>query len=387
MSHLRTTKKPHSLSSFFVTTLALMPTLAFADPPGPVFNDPIPPVFCIRITDIERVNVNDGSLDNDFTVQFELLNWSNISASGFTVAASSGTTSLVGTNPTIYGAGIDRDGRGGPLGGDDIDAKGAGLTSGDGTFDPVAIHSGRGRGDIAGNLNDWSATSFNATSARWGEGIFGAAAGTALLNRDLVAAGAPGGMTPTQLIPGLGLDALGDSAIDGGPTPYTLFGAGQPVPDGTGNVLDGLTLTITDWDVGERLTLNWFLYDADGNPIGSVGSGLPGIFGFGSLNLVRIPVGSALPGGVLQSSNGPNTGFTQASNIFYDGVFRVPNPAEFAAEMGVGLTANFINPEDNFANVQTNASVVPLPASAMLFGSGLIALFSTKRNNKTNKIS
>lgn len=351
-------------SSFAALALAVVstaPGTALADPPfqPPPGDDPVPTVFCIRITDIERVSLGVTPGD-EFAVEFELLNWANKPASGFRMASSIGTTKVNGVRPTIVGAGIDADGRGGPLGGRDIDATGVGLTTGAGTFDPLAIHSGRGRGDVAGLLNDWSAVSVSATSA-----VYDINGGTPLDNRDLVAAAAPGGILPASLVPGLGNDGLGDSAIDGGP--------GTPLPLGIRNVLDGFTLTVTDWDVGEQLTLNWFLEDSLGQPIGTATQG--NVFGFGSLNLARIEVDGDLPGGVFVG----NSGFNNNSDTFFGNVNQVPNPAEFAAELGVGITADFLNPADNVFDAETNTQPIPGPPTFLLFSFGLLMLAGAKR--------
>ena len=100
----------------------------------------IPRVFCFRITDIERV---PGDVEGDaFNFEFEVLNWTATPASGLFIATTIGTTAVDASIPIMALAGIDPDGRGGPIGGADI----AGDIGVGGTFDPTAIHSGRGRG-------------------------------------------------------------------------------------------------------------------------------------------------------------------------------------------------------------------------------------------------
>ena len=347
-----------------MTVAVVMSSTVLADPVNiPPQPDPIPKVFCIRITDVERVAIVDGTPDNDFAFEFEILNWTGTAASGFNVASTVGSTSVIGTNPTIFGVGVDQDGRGGPLGGADIDATGAGLTIGAGIFDPVPIQSGRGEGATP-LLNDWTPAAFNATSARWGENVFGQPAGTPMPPQDLIAAGAVGGQIPNDLIPSQtppftpgDVDFIGDSAVDGGPATTVMD---DPVPDGTANVLDGLTVTVQDWDVGERLSLNWFLVNAAGAAIGT--SGFGNQFGFGTLNLVRMPVGGILPGPVFQG----NAGFNQGPDTFFDTVFQVPDPAEFAVEMSAGTTADFTNPSDNIFNAETNLNLIPEPATLTL---------------------
>ena len=120
-----------------------------ADPPPAPES---PRVFCFRITDIERCP-NDIS-GAAFIIEFEVLNWTDKPACGLTINANIGmffwwpffTPPWFNGVPMITKAGIDPDGRGGPLGGFDI---------GPGVFDNPAIHSGRGRGDLPGHLNTW----------------------------------------------------------------------------------------------------------------------------------------------------------------------------------------------------------------------------------------
>ncbi len=364
MALFRTSRINTSLAALALATVFTAPGIALADPffQPPPTDDPVPTVFCMRITDIERVSLG-LTPGNEFAIEFELLNWSDKPATGFRMASSIGTTEVNGVRPTIVGAGIDRDGRGGPLGGSDIDATGAGLTSGQGTFDAAAIHSGRGRGDIGGLLNDWNATSVSDTSA-----VYSGAVGTALDNRDLVGASSPGGVLPANLVPGPGNDGLGDSSVDGG--------LGLLIPGGIRNVLDGFTVTVSDWNVGEQLTLNWFLEDSTGQPIGTATDG--NVFGFGSLNLARIEVDGDLPSGVFVG----NSGFNNNLDTFFGGVNAVPNPAAFAAELGVGITADFLNPDDNVHDAETNTKPIPGPPSLWLVSSGLLILFGAKRRRR-----
>lgn len=340
----------------------LSASTAHADPPATV---DAPEVFCFRITDIERISGLDGSDGNDFVFEFEVLNWTDTPVAGVEIIANIGTSGrglgpAIGASPTIAGIGIDRDGRGGPVGGTDIDASGLGLTSGSGTFDPIAIQSGRGRGDIAGHLNDWDAASFSAREALWDVG-----SGTVIPNVDLIAAG----VDAIDLVPGNPpvLDALGDTAVDGGPTPYTAGrGAGQPSPDGSGNVLDGFTLTMTDWDVGEFFSFNWSLLNGAGDPIGTAGSPTGNPYGFGVVSLARLD-----PGGVMPTPLFPfSTGFANAGSLsFFDTVWAVPNPTEFALEFAAGVSAP-----------------VPLPpAGALLVGAVLILTRPLRRRTKHSK--
>lgn len=361
------------LASMVVSCVS--PVCADPAPDNPPGNDPLPMVFCFRVTDIERVALFDGTPDNDFVFQFETLNWTGTAAGGVNLAGTIGTTTVLGTAPSIVGIGIDRDGRGGPLGGSDIDAWGLGTTTGSGTFDATAIQSGRGRGDIGSATNDWSNAAFSTTTANWAIG-----AGTATPFQDLLFVASPGdGVLPSALVPSQtppfsfgDLDTLGDSAVDGGPGTSAVEENGVTViADSFGNVLDGFTMTIQDWDIGEILSLNWFLLNSSGAPIGVMGEG--NAFGFGLVNFARIPVGGALPGPVFPGAG--NTGFVQSGSVFYDTVFEVPNPAEFGVEFGAGITMPFINPSDN----TFDAPVVPEPVTFAILALGGLGVLRRRR--------
>ena len=324
-------------------------------PPGPP-PLPFPQVFCFRITDIERV---PGDVEADaFIFEFEALNWTATAAGGLSLAATIGTTNVDGFNPTIVGNGIDPDGRGGPVGGSDI---------GPGVFDALPIQSGRGRGDTGGLLNDWTAVGTTATTASWS-----GAAGTAIPSQDLLGV-ANGGGDARSLVPGAITTLDSSTAIDGGipnisgtysPDDAPPF-AGPPAVDGSGNVLDGFTMTIDDFDVGETISMNWFLLDGAQQPIGVAGQG--NAFGFGLINLQRAALGANAGPALFGSPAGNNTGMGQTPTLFYDSVFDVPNPANFVGEFGAGLTAPFSNPDDNQFDAPSNADlIVPVPAAVWM---------------------
>jgi len=327
-----------------------------ADPPA---QPQAPPVFCFRITDIERL---PGDLTcKTWCIEFEVLNWSDTEACGMVLAPNVGTLAVgpgfaaagSGGPPAIYLADVDPDGRGGdPFTPGQI---------GPGVFDTPAIHNGRGRGDISGALNDWTATGnyFGLKgTAEW-------RCGTPLPFRDLIAplnAGNPA--ASWALVPGFGLDAsadftgAGDTAIDGGPPvappfpfgPYTPDPAGLPFPsammqldvDPRGNTLDGFVIYVCDWDKGETLSFNWFLTDATGAPIGTAGFG--NAYGFGSMNLYLGDAGDPGPGPLF----GGNTGFGSSPFDFYDSVNVIKDSdgqvCVFQSEFGAGITAPFLNP-------------------------------------------
>ncbi|MEM9295130.1 MAG: PEP-CTERM sorting domain-containing protein [Planctomycetota bacterium] len=385
-------------TAILIGLIALPAASAHADPP--VIPD-LPEVFCFRITDIERVNTGDATPDNDFVFSFEALNWTNQNANGVTIRRASELTQVqAGTIPTLIGAGIDRDGRGGAAGiGSDIDAVGGangnpGLVTGAGAFDPVSHQSGRGRGpDTLGVelLNDWEPTFISDTRADYfnrdstGDGFLD---GTALPFQDLIGAFQGGAVDPARLVPSQSppystgdLDTLGDSAIDGGPGTTAVQENGSTnVFEGFGNVLDGFTFTVSDFDIGETLSLNWFLLDEFGNPIGTSASGND--YGFGTVTLANIGADGDMPEGAFDG----NTGLTQSTNIFFDSVFLIQNPTEFAAEFGAGITAPFQNPLDqtlgsgeNAVQAVPNTIPVPEPASAALMAGGSLLIFRRRQ--------
>jgi hypothetical protein len=245
--------------------LSLLAMPAMADPPvdGGPRNDPIPQVFCFRITDVEQVI----GFDDRFNFEFEVLNWTATPAAGLALMRTVGATTTEGVAPFIAAASVDPDGRGGPPGGADI---------GSGVADAPEMQSGRGNHAFD---NDWTVAGSSATAVSW-------SGGTAIPNRDLIGASAPGGILPSDLVPIAGglTDDTGDTAVDGGAgTSSAAFGAEVL---GSGNVLDGFVLTIDDFDVGERVAFNWFLLD-DTLPIGTAAGG--NAFGFGTIGLMRGP--------------------------------------------------------------------------------------------------
>ena len=347
------------LGCVIMTMVVARPAIGDPPPPTAPMDDPLPRVFCFRIMDMERVDLGDGT-PNDFAIDFEILNWSNLEATGLALYLNEASSMTEGTVPNLAGMGIDRDGRGGLPGGADIDATGPGMVVGAGTFDATAVHSGRGRGDLPGAMNDWDPVAFSIAGPGPAEGLGTFArwdlsgGGTPVPNRDMLALLPPGGGLPVSVVPGTGVDATGDSAVDGGPAPYTppSPGAGPP-PPGEGNVLDGFTLTVQDWDIGEVLSMNWFI-DNFGSFIGTATSG--NSFGFGTLSMVRStpdgPLGSGALFGIGPDAGRNSTGFVQQD--FYSDVFIVPPTTEagpelayFGAELGAAITGPFLNPGDN----------------------------------------
>ena len=198
------------------------------------------------------------------------------------------------------------------------------------------------------------------------------------------------------LVPGTGTDALGDSAIDGGPGPYTpedpppadpdnLINDGPVSAPGDGNSLDGFTLRIDGLDEGDTVVFNWQLLAASGFageettdctdltqavecfvPIGSsiFGGGTLNNFGFGTFALERLGDGGAAgPSGPLFAGG---AGFNQNPESFFGDVYDLKNPTGFALEFGGGQRAPDQNPDDNLFNIASNtvlAGTIPEPGT------------------------
>lgn len=323
-------------------------------------------LFSLRVTDIERV---PGDLEGDaFRIELEVLNWSTYYAAALTMAANVGTSAVEGSAPRIAGASIDPDGRGGSAGGADI---------GPGVFDAVPIHSGYGRGDQPGRINDWTVERTTSTFVQWDmypTGVVGGGPTGDGLRLDEQSVFYAFGGSPINYVPGFGVDALGDTAIDGGPGPYSPASpGGGPPTSPQQNIRDGFVLDVDDWDEGEVFSVNWFF----ANVMNSSGGALVDFyyrgeygddpFSLGVMSLVRIAPSIGAPTGNLP---GPvfvdGVGFDQSTFSFYDTVYEIPNPAEFAAEFGGAITAPFLNPADNVFNVSITTALIPEPSGAIL---------------------
>lgn len=338
----KTTRDFFSVSAVGLLIL-LSNRIGLADPPPqpPVPQITLPGVFCFRITDIEEIKADP--LGSSFNLEFEVLNWTGTAADGLSIISNAGSTITSGFFPEIVSVGIDANGRGGPFQ--------VGSEIGGPSSESPPIHSGRG---APGFLNDWSAGLATPTTASWdGTG------GTAIPARDLLGAATQTQAAVNALIPSTGLDARGDLAIDGGPGPYSAvvlppggapFG-GVPAP-GSANVLDGFVLTVTDFDEGEVLSLNWDLTNG-GQSIGVTGMG--NTMGNGVFNLTRLPLGGPPAAPAIFVGNtgmvGQPTEFVQVPQPSNE----VLDPSLFLSEFGGGLRAPTLNSNDTDFGGEVNA--------------------------------
>ena len=362
---------PHSFSfhrrilvllTFAVVTTAFLPvSLVHADPPvtprppAPVIPPFIPPpVFCFRLTDIADV-VGDPE-GNAFIFEFEVLNWTNQPAFGLDLAQALAFTPITfGGQPTIIGNGIDPDGRTIGPGSD-----GANLSPADGTFMPAKF----------GAANGWTPGATSPTTANY------FTLGAGIPNRDLL--GVPPGPGPARTAAALALvpsDGVAPNFVDGFGRPnignFEAIDNGGPGVDGLpDNVLDGFLLEVDDFDLGETLSLNWFLNDALGVPIGT--SSMGNAYGFGNFNLYRSTLGfgpaDRLPALWRRQPDSPfgdgqnrGSGLPPGPTAAQFTSTSVPFGNIFAMEPGAALTAPFEDPADQCPTCDVNGDPLPQP--------------------------
>lgn len=348
------------LTATAATIVALVPAKkADADPiprpPNPAVK--LPPVFCFRFTDIKAVA--DDPEGDKFQFEFEVLNWTNTPAGGVAIALNEGTgaSGVVNKAPFLAGGKIDNNGR--PLGkGDD-----------------------RGPTGNLNIFNDWNVAKSSASAIEW-------EAGTAIPNSNLL--GAKSTQQACALVPGCQVKVTQTWNWCSSrwwwwrncwTNDFDPLVPDMETVDNGNNVLDGFVITVDDFDEKEVVSLNWFLLDDSGNPIGVSGKG--NAYGFGTVNLYRQPLDESVDPGALFAGN---AGLGESPTLFYNNVNRVTEAPEvatpsafglasfsaaltaepeenlvalFKAEFGPGTTATFSNPADNRFNAPTNATLKP----------------------------
>ena len=371
----------------------VIPVPIFADP---IPNDPLnpntvlPKVFCIRITDIRADNADPEN--NKFTFEFEVLNWSDSFASDVHFSLAGPDTSGV----IFMGAGIDEDGRPlipWPVGGPFVPAE---DTNGDGILDPGEDINGDGRltnDPLPGSFtsNNWvvEGSSLSDTNIVW-EAAFSEGEFESLSIIPLAYAGMSGGeISPLNILGSTGTQAsVNDLLLDNIPSIDSIDAAGNVFPmeaiDDGFNALDGFTFTVDNFDDGDTFQINWFLSEF-GDPIGTSGNGNQ--YGFGIINLARSD-GGGFPGPVFTA----NTGFGQSQLEFYDSIYNTESAIVvvgfemptiiplayaggigqpgFSVEFGAGITAKFLESDDNVFDAEINAMVNQV-------GGGIIPIEST----------
>lgn len=351
---------------------------------SPAFADPVPipiEVFCFRFTDIKQSEADPEG--NRFEFEFESLNWTNMPAQGVYMALNEGTGlgGVEGEAPFLDGVGIDENGR--PLPGVDID----GNPINESMRPP-------GNQDIP---NNWEVKSlpdeedkFTKSAVRWSTGTNG----NPIDNVDLIGITNALGNNPS---PQDIVDEVNKqfSSFEPDFNPRFLEPDVNPqedreTVDNGPNVLDGFVFALDDFDVGEIVSLNWFLEDDSEEPIGTPNGGNG--FGFGTINIIRINPGDPIPETSVLTSN---TGFNQSETIVFDDIFQVKDEegnivAEFAFEFGAAITSPFLDPSNNIFNVQPNVRVTPEPltilgsATAVGFGTLFKKKVSQRKRKKSN---
>ena len=329
-------------STGFAALLFLSPFtqgLVRADPPP---EPSLPKVFCFRLTDI--VDVKSDPKGNTFDFEFEVLNWTDKPVFGVSMALN--TSSQVS------------------FGGGGTDPFGRMLTPPRAEQPPPGNIPMRSLYPADGNT--WATTVKTSTALEW------RASGT----------------TP-------GAPAIANFALNGGVIPSWLntdqFVGEHPlerIDDGF-NVMDGFTFRISDFKPGQKLSFDWFLLDSAGNPFSLAGSS-SNPMGFGVLNLARVD-GVAPPGVIFAG----NTGFKDSLVEFAprdsdvplgELVNVVPDPAIFGAEFAGGITAEFMNPDDQKRLGDPLTNAIPVPETGHMAGGlfGLVLLTARQWHLRRN---
>jgi hypothetical protein len=311
-------------SRALVLMLALCASGLIADPPPPSLFI-LPEVFCFRITDIRRVA--DDPEGDRFTFEFEILNWTNQDAHDLYLSLNEGTGILgvVEQLPFFAGAAIDPNGR--PLGPGDDDAN---FPPADGTSVDAKV----------GQINDWISELQTTTAIRYRE--LTGLEDMGLPPHDLLGAGDT--VSACFLVPGCVIDGLGNPVV----ADIETVDNANPIFEVEDNVLDGFAFDVDDFDAGEMLSLNWFMTNAGGNPIGVSGQG--NAFGFGTFNILRPgalgggwPVWARIRG--VPEGIGWNRGTSNnLRDMFVD---QTPEGDMFEVELGSSLTGPFFDGDDN----------------------------------------
>jgi len=330
--------------SFLAVVLLIGMSPALADPPvtnpGPI----LPQVYCVRLMDVIK-DPTDPEGDK-FTLQFEVINWSNKQAG--TLEFHLALPNL--GNVVITGASIDPDGR--PIQFVDIDMDGN-LPPGDtddfedtnsnNVVDPGEDLNANQRLDNDPDsgkppfTNDWSVTTQTSTAVLY-------SAGTPIPFLDLL------GVTTTlqgfSLVPGF---LAGITFIDTN-TGLIPDGEKENVDDGI-NTLEGFNITIDGLEDGETVNFNWFLGDTSGNQIGNPQGG--NAMGFGMFTLYYDATG-AVSSTPSMFPAVPPTGIDPS--FVFDGVWHVGSIL-----LADGMPASNGPPQDFIDNPLTPTNIPGAP--------------------------
>ncbi len=284
---------------------------AFADPPPPA----VPgithiPAFCFRITDIQALDDGGNELGaggnvlgagnttlDDYRLTFEVLNWTNVAAHGLYMAVNEGS-GINGQRAALAGSGVKTNG---------------------------STRTSAGVDTLAGNVNNFTSEPFQAGDTHV---VWTAAAGNEIQNHDLL--GDPILLETT-------LNGVGQGNPQNVPAPIDALN--QLTYDDSINVRDGFTVDVTSFNTNSAISMNWWLLDAEGAPIGTTTNG--NAMAFGTFNLALIdelnPITPPFSG---------NTGYTTLDTLFFDGQNVGDNAA---SRTGINFDAT---PEERLVNTE-----------------------------------
>ena len=348
-----------------VTVLVVAPVQANPPPPSTF---PVPDVQPLRVTWGSEFGGLRGlcSLAPCYDLMFEVQNWTDQDVYGVLLTFTDADFEDVMMNPPprfldMFEAFVESDGR--PAFGTGDDANFPGGANPDGTGDPVK----------AGATNNFVVTAASATSVLY---TLDSKSFSGIPSRDLL--GATDSAAACALVPGCSgpdLTIANPEQIDNG-----------QMPD---NVLDGFVVTFSDFFAEEVGSLNFYLLDINGAPIGYddgtqiIGNG----FAFGVINVFQVDgyAGTRSHGppvwtrqtraGTRGATPTGNTGTEDPPANLRD-MFPGPTPQTlgddpnlvFQVEIGAALTGRFADVNDAPPGADSNADTQPnFPVELMSF--------------------
>ncbi|MEM7165524.1 MAG: hypothetical protein AAF581_08670 [Planctomycetota bacterium] len=263
---------------FVAVVLAMLAMPAVhADPPTcpPPCNVDLDPLFCIRVTDIQRSLVDQDR----WFLQLEFINWTGAHAAGISISLNAGTAlpgaTLPAGTPRFAGAMIDSNGR--PFGPASHRPRGNQPRP---NLWQVELQSSTRIDFAAPQLPTVpmlaQETLLQSVAAQVGNRTFNGVLDTDFIN----ATTADCATALTLLIPG--------SFANFQTTPVRIEIPDIETVDDGPNALDGFVLIIDDFEPGETLSFNWFMIDELGSIMGMIANNGPVLgdeYAFGTFNV------------------------------------------------------------------------------------------------------